>query len=115
MSQAERRSEQMLKYVKEGTFALAKANEGDAISARGFPGSRHGNGPLNFGRGDWGGGNRLNPQEERLDIGLNAAVKCAHRSARRGEETIGQDGGLIDLTVMSRVPLNKGLNCAGVR
>ena len=49
MSQAERRSEQMLKDVKEGTFALAKADEGDAIPARGFPGPGHGNGPLNFG------------------------------------------------------------------
>ena len=57
MSQAERRNEQMLKNVKEGAFALAKTNEGDAISARGFPGPGHGNGLLNFRQGDWGGGN----------------------------------------------------------
>ena len=57
MSQVEGRSKQMLKDGKEGAFALAKANEGDAISARGFPGPGHGNGLLNFGRGDWGGGN----------------------------------------------------------
>ena len=56
MSQVERRSEQMLKNGKEGAFTLAKANEGDAISARGFPGPGHGNGLLNFRQDDWGGG-----------------------------------------------------------
>ena len=48
MSQAERRSEQMLKDVKQAAFALAKANEGDAISSWGFARPCHVNGPLNF-------------------------------------------------------------------
>ena len=42
-------------------------------------------------------------------------MKCAHRSERRGEETVGQDGGLVDITVMCSVPLNNGLNCSGGR
>ena len=42
-------------------------------------------------------------------------MKCAHRSERRGEETVGQDGGLVDSIVMSCVPLNNGLNYAGGR
>lgn len=39
ISEAELYSEQMLKYRKEGAFALAKANKRDAISSRGFPGT----------------------------------------------------------------------------
>ena len=64
MSQAERRGEQMLKYVKKGAFALAEANEGNPIASRGFPRPGHGNDLLNFCQGDRCGGGRLNPLEE---------------------------------------------------
>ena len=39
-------------------------------------------------------------------------MKCGHRTRRRGEETVGQDGGLIGIIVMSCVPLNNGLDNA---